>query len=304
MSVPVSLRVGPFTPTVLVRKRYMILYIFLIAFSFIPIMLEFWLYWQLMFDVVRPLHFFFFLPLVFFIMYVSIVFAALFFAKIFLIIINAFHKPREGVFLRVPSDKDYRYWSLRNTIRRWPVWLAHKYPFPFLDNICFKVFGVKTKFSNSLFEGWVDCEFIEFGKNVVVGQASIIQSALIIGNLLIIKKTIIEDNVRIGAHSIVMPGGHLKENCVLAARSVSMVDQVLEEGYIYVGWPAEKYKKNRFFEDHVEERIDFVRNVEGLRAKYEEIYDRGYHEPTTHKERKIQKKEYEAREQKRKESTL
>ena len=52
------------------------------------------------------------------------------------------------------------------------------------------------KATNSLFEGWVDCEFIDFGKNVVVGQGSIIQSAVIVGNLIIIRKTIIDDDVR------------------------------------------------------------------------------------------------------------
>jgi len=265
-------------------------------------MLEFWLYWQLMFDAVRPVHFFFFLPLVFFIMYITITLSAIFFAKILLFFINKFHKPREGVFLRVPSDKDYRYWSLRNTIKRWPIWLAHKFPFPFMDNLCFKAFGVKTKFSNSLFEAWIDCEFVEFGKNVVVGQASVIQSACIIGNLLIIKKTIIEDNVRIGAHSVIMPGSHIKKNSVLSARSMTLVDQVLEEGYIYVGWPAAKYKKNRFFEDGLEDKIGFVKDVEGLRAKIEEVYEKGYHDHTTHKERKIQKKDYERREQLRKEA--
>ena len=302
MAVPVSLRVGPFVSTVLVKKRYMILYILLIFLSFIPIMLEFWLYWQLMFDVARPLHFFFFLPLVFFVMYISIVLAAILFAKFLLVFINALHKPREGVFLRIPSDKDYRYWSLRNTVKKWPIWLAHKFPFPFMDNICFKAFGVKTKFSNSLFEGWVDCEFIEFGENVVVGQASIIQSACIIGNLLIIKKTIIEDNVKIGAHAVVMPGTHIKKNSVLAARSMTLVDQVLEEGYIYVGWPAKKYKKNRFYEDWLEEKIGFVKDVEDLREKLVEVYDKGYHDSTSYKERKLQKKDFEEREKKRKES--
>ena len=59
------------------------------------------------------------------------------------------------------------------------------------------MFGVKTRISNSLFEGWVDTEFLEFGKNVVVGQGAIVMSSMIIGNLLIIKKTLIDDEVRI-----------------------------------------------------------------------------------------------------------
>ncbi|MEJ2250354.1 MAG: DapH/DapD/GlmU-related protein [Candidatus Lokiarchaeota archaeon] len=121
--------------------------------------------------------------------------------------------------MRETSNKDYCYWSIRNTIKKWPIWLSHKFPFPFLDNICLKVFGVKTKFSNSLFEGWIDTEFIDIGNNVVLGQGSIIQSSIVIGNLLIIRKTKIGDNVRIGAHSVVMPGTKIGNNSILAASS-------------------------------------------------------------------------------------
>ncbi|MEJ2278250.1 MAG: DapH/DapD/GlmU-related protein [Candidatus Lokiarchaeota archaeon] len=146
--------------------------------------------------------------------------------------------------MRETSNKDYCYWSIRNTIKKWPIWLSHKFPFPFLDNICLKVFGVKTKFSNSLFEGWIDTEFIDIGNNVVLGQGSIIQSSIVIGNLLIIRKTKIGDNVRIGAHSVVMPGTKIGNNSILAASSTTTVAQELEENMIYLGIPAKKFKPN------------------------------------------------------------
>ncbi|MFX1321009.1 MAG: DapH/DapD/GlmU-related protein [Promethearchaeota archaeon] len=299
MSVPNTMRLGPFTPTVLVKKRYLIFYFFLIWASIIPLLLEFWVYWRLLWNDTRPIHFYTFLPLLAILMYITIVFAAIFFAKILLVIVNAIHHPREGVFLRTPEDKDYRYWSLRNTIKRWPIWLAHRFPFPgTLDNICFKVFGVKTKISNSLFEGWVDTEFIEFGKNVVCGQGAIIQSAVIIGNLLIIRKTIIEDDVRIGSHSIVMPGTKIGQKCILAANSVTTVGQVLEREWIYAGIPANKFKKNYFFEDGLEDKIGGVEDVESLREKYEEIYIKRYDE-MKYKERKEIKKEKKEEEKKR-----
>jgi len=300
LSVPTSMRVGPFTPTVLVKKRYLIFYIFLIWISTIAVLLEFWFYWQWLWNPIRPIHFYVFLPLVAFVMYLTAVFVSLIFAKILLAIVNVIHKPKEGVFLRDSSDKDYRYWSLRSTIKKWPVWLAHKFPFPFLDNICFKMFGVKTKFTNSLFEGWVDCEFIEFGNNVVVGQGSIVQSAVIVGNLLIMKKTIIEDNVRIGAHAIIMPGTHIGKNCVLAANSVTTVGQELEEGWVYVGVPAKQYKKNRFFEDGLETVLGQVEDVDQLRKKYEELYIKRYDKHFSTKEKKEIKKEYLEEEKRRK----
>jgi len=275
MSVPCSLRVGPFTSNTLLKKRYVIFYIAIIWLSFIPVLMEFWLYWRLLWSDTNALHFYLFLPLFGFLAYTSLVFSALIIAKIFLMVVNVIHKPKEGVFERNHSDKDYRYWNIRLIIKKYPVWISHKFPFPFLDNICFKLFGVKTKFSNSLFEGWVDTEFIEFGKNVIIGQASIIQSSVIIGNLLILKKVVIKDNVRIGAHSVVMPGTFIDENCVLAAHSLTTVEQYLEKNWIYVGIPAEKFKINRFNEDDLEELIELNFDVDGIREKYEKLYERG-----------------------------
>jgi acetyltransferase-like isoleucine patch superfamily enzyme len=247
----------------------------------------------------RPVHFYAFLPLLGVVMYITLVFSAIIFARLLLSIINAIHKPKIGVFLRIPEDRDYRYWSIRNTIKRWPFWLAHRFPFPgILDNLCFKIFGVKTKMSNSLFEGWVETEFIEFGKDVVVGQGAIIQSAVIVGNLLIIRKTIIEDDVRIGSHAIVMPGTQIGNKCILAANSVTTVGQVLEKGWIYVGIPAKKFKKNYFFEDDLEEKIGTVEDVEALREKYEEVYIKRY-DDLKFKERRELKKEKKEEEKKR-----
>jgi hypothetical protein len=297
MSVPSAMRVGPFTATVLAKKKYIFFYLFLIWVSVLSITLEFWVFWQEIFswNLLFPwniTHFYIFFPLVAILMYITIVFVSLFFAKVLLIFVNALHKPREGVFKRDLSDKDYCYWSIRNTIKRWPIWLSHRFPFPFLDNICFKLFGVKTKFSNSLFEGWVDTEFIEFGDNVVVGQGSIIQSSTIIGNLLLIKKTIIEENVRIGSHAIVMPGAHVGKNCVLAALSVALVGQDLEENWIYVGIPAKKFKKNRFFEDGLIKKIGKrTEDEEVLRKKYEDLYIRRHDERSTLRERVHARKE-------------
>lgn len=272
MSVPSSMNCGPFTSKVLVKKRYLLFYFLTIWICVASIQLEMWWYWQLLyFD--NNILFLFFLPLLFFVMYITAVLVSLIFSKFLLILVNAIHEPREGAFLRDQSDKDYRYWCIRNTIKKWPIWLAHKFPFPFLDNICLKLFGVKTTYSNSLFEGWVDTEFMEFGKNIIIGQGSIVQSSTIIGNLLIIKKTIIEDNVRIGAHSIVMPGSIIRKNSVLAANSITIMGQEIDESWIYLGVPAKRFKKNRFFDNGLETIIESpIEDLEELRKKYEMLY--------------------------------
>jgi acetyltransferase-like isoleucine patch superfamily enzyme len=266
MSTPAALKVGPFTTNLLVKKRYILFYLFLFWISFFFVQFEFWIYYNLLFDML--LYFILFLPFLIILMYISIVLISLFFAKILLMFVNLLHKPREGVFLRDEDDKDYRYWNLRHTIKKWPVWLSHKFPFPFMDNICLKVFNVKTTFSNSLFEGWVDTEFIEFGQNVIVGQGSIIQSAVIAGNLFIIRKTSIGDNTIIGAHSIVMPGSHIGKNCMLTSSSTTIVGQELEDGFIYSGVPAKKFKKNRFFEEDIKPFLNNPEKIEFFIDKY------------------------------------
>lgn len=299
MSVSSSLKGGPFTSLVLVKKKYLLFYFFEIFITIFTIQFELWLYWG-MFYGNNFIIFYMFLPLLLFLIYVSAVLVSLLIAKIILIIINLFHKPREGVFLRDASDRDYRYWSLRNTIKKWPVWLAHKFPFPFLDNLCFNLFGVKTKFSNSLFEGWVDCEFIDIGKNVTVGQASIIQSSIIMGNLLIIRRTTIGDNVKIGAHTIVMPGTIISKDVILAANSVTTLGQVLEEGWVYLGVPAKKFRENIFFEEGLEEPLfNSESDYEEIRKKYEMLYLRRHDKPTSLTKRFQQKKETLEREKER-----
>jgi len=289
MSKPNSLNVGPFTSNVLIRKRYLILYFLIIWATFYTIQIEIWIYWKLLYF---GINFLIFLPLLFLSIYFSMIMVSLIYTKILLVILNLFHKPREGVYLRNLSDRNYRYWSLRNVLKKWPIWLSHRFPFPFLDNLCFKFFGVKTKFKNSLFEGWVDCEFIEFGKNVVIGQASIIQSSVIVGNLLIIKKTIINDNVSIGAHSIVMPGTHIGKNVILAASSTTHVDQKLEEGWIYLGVPAKKYKENRYHEDNLEKAMmESIKDADELRKMYELLYLKRHDESFSIIEKRQKRKE-------------
>ena len=135
------------------------------------------------------------------------------------------------------------------------------------------MFGVRTKYSNSLFEGWVDTEFIEFGKNVVVGQGAIVQSAVIVGNLFILRKTKIEENVVIGSQSVVMPGTHMGKNSILGGHSMTTVGQEIEENWIYQGAPAKKFKKNVFYEDGLEDIIkrQAEKEIES-QASFEDFY--------------------------------
>jgi carbonic anhydrase/acetyltransferase-like protein (isoleucine patch superfamily) len=88
----------------------------------------------------------------------------------------------------------------------------------------------------------------------------------------ILRRTENGDNVRIGAHSIVMPGSKIGNNCILAASSTTTVSQELEEGWIYLGVPAKKYKKNLFFRDGLEHLLLRDEDVVDLKKKYDLLY--------------------------------
>ena len=155
------------------------------------------------------------------------------------------HTPKEGIFNRDKKDKDYCYWSLRSIIKKWPIWLARQLNLPLLEILALKILGVKSFKTNCANGGWLDCEFIEFGKNIKIGQGSIIMSNIMIREKLIIKKVVLRDNVIIGAHSVVCPGTIIEKNTVLDALSMTSVNQLLESDSVYSGTPAKKIMNNQ-----------------------------------------------------------
>ncbi len=129
-----------------------------------------------------------------------------------------------------------------------------------------------------MYEGWVDCEFITFGKNVKVGQGSFIISNIIIKNKLILKRVFIDDNVIIGAHSIVLPGTIIEFNTILDAISMTSINQRLDSNSVYRGNPAKKMEgaitinssdqfKNLVFDKKIMEEYD----KESLRSHAKEM---------------------------------
>lgn len=213
-----------------------------ITFSAQPAIIWFWFYWQLFGGF--SLLFFCFLPIMLFLGIIILILSSIIVAKIFLLVINIIHKPKEGTFQRDKKDKDYCYWSIRAIVRKWPTWLARQVYLPALETIAYRLLGIKVHFSDALHEGWADCEFIELGKNVRLGQGSLIMSNLIVQDRIIIKKVIIEENVIIGTHTVICPGTYIEKNTVIDAISMTAVNQHLEANSIYCGSPVRKIGEN------------------------------------------------------------
>jgi len=112
----------------------------------------------------------FFLPAMVIFMWFIFIAASFFFTKLFLILINLFHEPNEGVFKAEKGDADFEFWCLRTELRKIVLWLIRNWPLPWMDILAFRWFGIKMSLSSSLFDSWCDGEFIKMGRRVLIGQ--------------------------------------------------------------------------------------------------------------------------------------
>ncbi|NVM17603.1 MAG: hypothetical protein HWN80_07790 [Candidatus Lokiarchaeota archaeon] len=187
-----------------------------------------------------------FLPFALFFMIYIFIIGVLFFSKLLLIFINLLHKPREGVFLAEIGDKDYEFWMLRTELKKIALWFLRNSPLPWIDVIAFRWFGIRMDFSSHLNDAWCDAEFVDFGRNVLVGQGATVMSSMVVGKYLIIKRVIFEDYVLVGGQTTIAPGTIIRHDGFIGALSTTTLNQVLEPNWIYFGIPAIKLKKNKY----------------------------------------------------------
>jgi len=187
-----------------------------------------------------------FLPIALFFMIYIFILGVLFFSKMLLILVNLLHKPREGIFLAEIGDKDYEFWMLRTALKKIALWFLRNSPLPWIDVIAFKIFGIRIDFSSHLNDTWCDAEFIDFGRNVLVGQGASVMSSMVVGKYLIIKRVIFEDYVVIGGLATIAPGTIIRHDSLIGALSSTTYNQVLDPNWIYFGIPGIKLKKNKY----------------------------------------------------------
>jgi acetyltransferase-like isoleucine patch superfamily enzyme len=194
----------------------------------------------------------FFLPAIIIIMWFIFILGCFFFSKLFLVLINLIHRPKEGIFKAEIGVPDFEFWALRTELKKIVLWLIRNWPIPWMDILAFKWFGIKMSLSSSLYDSWCDSEFITFGRRVLVGQGATIMSSMVIGKYLIIKNVICGDYSLIGGHSTIAPGTIIGEDTFVSALSTSVYSQILEPGWIYIGIPCIKLKPNKYAESQRE----------------------------------------------------
>jgi len=212
----------------------------------------------------------FFLPAMIIIMWFVFIMGCFFFSKLFLILINLIHKPKEGIFKAEKGDTDFEFWCLRTELKKIVFWLIRNWPLPWMDILAFKWFGIKMDLSSSLWDSWCDGEFIKFGHKVLVGQCAAVMSSAVVGKYLIIKEVIFDDYVVIGGQAVIAPGTIVGKESIVGALSTTTLNQILEPGWIYTGIPVIKFKPNKYATSRRE--ILMKRDVDEER-KFEVEYD-------------------------------
>ena len=185
------------------------------------------------------------IPFMLFSLFFIFILGCMFLSKLFLILINIIHMPKEGVFIAEIGDADFEFWSLRAELKKLVMWLVRNCPLPWMDTIAFRWFGIKMDFSSHLQDSWCDMEFVNFGRSVLVGQGAVVMSSMVVGKYLIIKKVILNDYTVIGGLACVSPGTITGTDSLLGALSSTILNQTLESGWIYFGIPAIKLKQNK-----------------------------------------------------------
>ena len=208
----------------------------------------------------------FLIPVWLFILYFIFLFNIAIFTKAFLLIINMIHKPKEGVFRAEEGDQDYEFWRLRVELKKLVFWFMSNGPIPWVVMWGFRWMGINVDFSSHMHDSWIDGEFIEFGRNITVGQGAIVMSSAVIGKYLIIKKIVFGDHIVVGGVSHISPGTILGKESVIGAFSATIPNQFIEPGWIYFGPQfARKLKPNKYAEQrrdliirkHVDEEVKY-----------------------------------------------
>jgi hypothetical protein len=244
MSEPTSLKMShPLYIHEKIRKRFFVLYLLQIWISLIPpVFLEvgFAKLWNLIPNWVGIL----LIPLDLLVMYYIFLLTSIVVMIIGLNILKVIHKPREGIFPRTISNRDFKFYSLRNYVRLFPSYLISSTPFPwFRRTLYFLAFGVKIGKYGINWDVWISPEFVDIGRNVIIGHSSVLFSCMLEEDKLIIKTIYIDDDAIIGAKSTLLPGTLVRKKCIIGAGSYTLPFQQLEPDSVYFGNPAKYIKK-------------------------------------------------------------
>lgn len=162
--------------------------------------------------------------------------------------------PREGTYEVVPGkvpDRQMLYAALISTLTKaryhapFPAFLVfHAANLPPMSWLMNAVFGPRSRSCYVTDPCILDPYLVEIGRNVVIGFNTVIAGHFQEQDKVTCKKTIIEDDVLIGAN-VAMSGVHVKRGAVIAAGSIVLPGTVIGEFEYWSGNPARKRRDLR-----------------------------------------------------------
>lgn len=173
--------------------------------------------------------------------YLILVFSTIFSTAFFINVMNL--KYEEGEYGKSLRDK---------TAFKYALYFALYYPTYRLINIfvlppikSFHLSMIGCKIGKNVFlagEEWIaDPCVIEIGDNTMIGGRALITGHLAEDKLKI-KRVKIGKNCLIGGETFIMPGVTIEENVVVGAKSLVTKNKKLEKGKVYAGIPAKEIK--------------------------------------------------------------
>ena len=178
-----------------------------------------------------------FLPLIAIGLLLLYIIGVVYLTKFILIISSWRCKPEEGDHInRDFHSKIIYHYHLRGFLKKFPLWLIIRSPFPFLLKWMFTTFGLYKIGKNVLiYDSWIGLEFLEIEDNAIIGIGTILSSHLVDGmNQLAIRK------IKLGKYSQWMhdcsagPGLEIGENTIVHTKVGVPKFGKLRENSVYV----------------------------------------------------------------------
>ena len=224
------------------KKELFWLYPILIWLAFFPTSLIFISLFNFFSIWIDPIIIIIFLPISLVVYYGIFILFLLLFAKLILILLNLINKPKEGIFQRNFQDKNYRFFIIRKCLKRFVIKIYNFFPLPWAKILALKLLGIKIANNTGVLDSFIDSDFVEIGKNTLLGEGAIIMSSMVLGDYLFVKKVILQEGCTIGAFSVIAPGTIVEEGAILGMGSYTNLNQRLNKNCIHFGRPAKKWR--------------------------------------------------------------
>lgn len=173
--------------------------------------------------------------------YLILIFSAIFSTAFFINVLRL--KYKEGEYAKTLKDKTTFKYSLYFALYYPAYKLINIFVLPPIKSFYLSLIGCKI--GKNVFlagEEWIaDPCVMEIGENTMIGGRALI-TAHLAEDKLIIKKVKIGKNCLIGGESFIMPGVHIDDNVVIGAKSLVTKNKKLKKGRIYAGIPAKEIK--------------------------------------------------------------